>query len=190
MQFKNQFVCYQENESSRASAPSFQAIGKCHPSMAAIRYMSCSTRITVASKVGSKASQIYFWPFVGHSPETSEFPQQRASNAEKVSIWWRQHGLVGIGPNPVLLPYGCFQQLTCDRRAMRSCAHWIKEAVGSLWSCCCIFSLPPSPRVIGNHYHYWGTNHSVQSTYHHRKVSHDIHYWLQTHQEWYCVGCN
>ena len=27
----------------------------------------------------------------GNSPKTSEFPAQRASNAEKVSIWWRHH---------------------------------------------------------------------------------------------------
>ena len=28
----------------------------------------------------------------GNSPETGEFPAQMASNAEKVSIWWRHHG--------------------------------------------------------------------------------------------------
>ena len=28
---------------------------------------------------------------VGNSSETSEFPAQRASNAENVSIWWRHH---------------------------------------------------------------------------------------------------
>ena len=28
---------------------------------------------------------------VGNSPGTSEFPAQRASNAENVSIWWRHH---------------------------------------------------------------------------------------------------
>ena len=27
----------------------------------------------------------------GNSPVTSEFPAQRASNAENVSIWWRHH---------------------------------------------------------------------------------------------------
>ena len=27
----------------------------------------------------------------GNSPVTGEFPAQRASNAAKVSIWWRQH---------------------------------------------------------------------------------------------------
>ena len=29
---------------------------------------------------------------VGNSPGTGEFPEQRASNAENVSIWWRHHG--------------------------------------------------------------------------------------------------
>ena len=29
---------------------------------------------------------------VGNSPVTGEFPAQRASNAENVSIWWRHHG--------------------------------------------------------------------------------------------------
>ena len=28
---------------------------------------------------------------VGNSPVTGEFPAQRASNAEYVSIWWRHH---------------------------------------------------------------------------------------------------
>ena len=28
---------------------------------------------------------------VGNSPVTGEFPAQRTSNAEKVSIWWRHH---------------------------------------------------------------------------------------------------
>ena len=30
----------------------------------------------------------------GNSPLTSEFPSQKASNAENVSIWWRHHGMV------------------------------------------------------------------------------------------------
>ena len=31
--------------------------------------------------------------YVGNSPVTGEFPAQRASNAENVSIWWRHHTL-------------------------------------------------------------------------------------------------
>ena len=30
----------------------------------------------------------------GNSPVTGEFPAQSASNAERVSIWWRHHGMV------------------------------------------------------------------------------------------------
>ena len=29
----------------------------------------------------------------GNSPVTGEFPAQKASNAENVSIWWRHHGI-------------------------------------------------------------------------------------------------
>ena len=30
---------------------------------------------------------------VGNSPVTDDFPAQKASNAEKVSIWWRHHDM-------------------------------------------------------------------------------------------------
>ena len=33
----------------------------------------------------------------GNSPETGEFPAQIASNAEKVSIWWRHHVSLILG---------------------------------------------------------------------------------------------
>ena len=32
----------------------------------------------------------------GNSPVTGEYPAQRASNAENVSIWWRHHGFLMI----------------------------------------------------------------------------------------------
>ena len=32
----------------------------------------------------------------GNSPETGEFPAQRASNVENVSIWWRHRGYMAI----------------------------------------------------------------------------------------------
>ena len=35
---------------------------------------------------------------VGNSPVTGEFPAQRASSAENVSIWWRHHGKWSITP--------------------------------------------------------------------------------------------
>ena len=34
----------------------------------------------------------------GNSPVTVEFPAQRASNAENVSIWWRHHATSPYGP--------------------------------------------------------------------------------------------
>ena len=40
---------------------------------------------------------------VGNSPVTSEFPSQRASNAENVSICWRHHGVPGWGYGDILL---------------------------------------------------------------------------------------
>ena len=35
----------------------------------------------------------------GYSPVTGEFPAQRASNAEDVSIWWRHQAARQIGCN-------------------------------------------------------------------------------------------
>ena len=40
----------------------------------------------------------------GNSPVTAEFPAQRASNAEKASIWWRHHTSHQIGPCSSLKP--------------------------------------------------------------------------------------
>ena len=43
----------------------------------------------------------------GNSPVTGEFPAQRASNAENVSIWWRHHSLCFRLPTikPMALDY-------------------------------------------------------------------------------------
>ena len=38
----------------------------------------------------------------GNSQGTGEFPAQKASNAENVSIWWRHHVWVGDGEHPIL----------------------------------------------------------------------------------------
>ena len=41
-----------------------------------------------------KASKLHITGLCGrNSPVTGEFPSQRASNAENVSIWWRHHGM-------------------------------------------------------------------------------------------------
>ena len=44
---------------------------------------------------------------VGNSPVTGEFPAQRASNAENVSIWWRQHRLNWSLQTMATLHYNC-----------------------------------------------------------------------------------
>ena len=47
---------------------------------------------TVYSGPGKKKNQSYAsLPFPGNSPVIGEFPAQRASNTENVSIWWRHH---------------------------------------------------------------------------------------------------
>ena len=46
-----------------------------------------------SNKYQSSASLAFVWEFSG----TGEFPAQRASNVEKVSIWWRHH--VSCGKN-------------------------------------------------------------------------------------------
>ena len=43
----------------------------------------------------------------GNSPVTGEFPAQRASNAEDVSIWWRHHGFITD-------PHSCHGLLKCS----------------------------------------------------------------------------
>ena len=44
------------------------------------------------SKKTAKLRVTGLW--AGNSPVTGEFPTQRASNAENVSIWWRHHGMM------------------------------------------------------------------------------------------------
>ena len=54
----------------------------------------------------------------GNSPETDEFPAQKASNAENVSIWWRHHvcvllcSILSIGFVIVLC---CYRALTHEK---------------------------------------------------------------------------
>ena len=45
----------------------------------------------VYSNVYSNIKAPSHWPLCGDSPGTGEFPAQKASDAENVSIWWRHH---------------------------------------------------------------------------------------------------
>ena len=57
----------------------------------------------------------------GNSPVTDEFPAQRASDAENVSIWWRHHGAKWI-PNW----WSVYNLLSKFK--------WIRHIVLSVWS--------------------------------------------------------
>ena len=72
----------------------------------------------------------------GNSPATGEFPAQRASNAENVSIWWRQHA-VGIHP-------------------MNYVHAWFASYCGSLWWTIDRFDPYPSGLL---HWHW--SNHTI-----------------------------
>ena len=50
----------------------------------------CST--VYSRRISKKTSKLRVTGLrVGNSPVIGEFPAQRASNAENVSIWWRHH---------------------------------------------------------------------------------------------------
>ena len=49
----------------------------------------------------------------GNSPGTGEFPTQRASNAENVSIWWRHH--VSMAGTSNCTPHYMWDVITCSR---------------------------------------------------------------------------
>ena len=48
-------------------------------------------------------------PYGGNSPVTDEVPEQRANNAENVSIWWRHHVVVQYN-HTVLFKAQCYQR--------------------------------------------------------------------------------
>ena len=50
----------------------------------------------------------------GNSPVTGEFPTQRASNTENVSIWWRHHAHIFIAPSEWLSFSACDTHHLCD----------------------------------------------------------------------------
>ena len=49
----------------------------------------------------------------GNSPGTGEFPAQRASNAENISIWWRHHDICILVPmSQTCVPQGWIDELS------------------------------------------------------------------------------
>ena len=59
----------------------------------------------------------HHWLCAGNSPETDEFPAQRASNAENVSILWRHH----------------VKDVSCDGQTLQIIAHTIRAVYVRLW---------------------------------------------------------
>ena len=50
------------------------------------------TQAFIQAKIKENIKAPRHWPLWGEESVTGEFPAQRASNAENVSIWWRHHG--------------------------------------------------------------------------------------------------
>ena len=51
------------------------------------------TQPFIQTKIKEDIKAPRHWPLCGEFTGTGEFPAQRASYAENVSIWWRHHGL-------------------------------------------------------------------------------------------------
>ena len=45
----------------------------------------------IRAQITQNIKALHHWPLCRNSPGSGEFPEQRASNAENVSIWWRHH---------------------------------------------------------------------------------------------------
>ena len=66
----------------------------------------------------------------GNSPVPSEFPAQRASNVENVSIWWRHHGIWILWVLSTTFVFYIFllmffvgNKVTCTMNGMDRCLH-------------------------------------------------------------------
>ena len=49
------------------------------------------TQSFIQTQITENIKVLRHWPLCGEFTVTGEFPAQRASNAENVSIWWRHH---------------------------------------------------------------------------------------------------
>ena len=54
------------------------------------------TQLLIQAQIKENIKAPHHWPLFGEVTGTGEFPAQRDSNAEYVSIWWRHHVLVMI----------------------------------------------------------------------------------------------
>ena len=71
----------------------------------------------------------------GNSPVTSEFPAQRASNAENVSIWWRHHEQ--WDSKAMIFTFDAFFDLHLNKRlSKQSWGWWFETLSRALWRQC------------------------------------------------------
>ena len=61
----------------------------------------------------------------GNSPATGEFPAQRASDAEKASIWWRHHGFIVLGLNVWHVKWNKVYSFKLNRISGQSWKNWM-----------------------------------------------------------------
>ena len=55
------------------------------------------TQSFIQAQIKENIKALRHWPLCGEFTGTGEFPAQRASNAENISIWWRHHDPSGAG---------------------------------------------------------------------------------------------
>ena len=73
----------------------------------------------------------------GNSPVSGEFPAQRASNPENVSIWWRHHA--------GLPPHLCAHNISCSRATVQIISPVCTRTLGQAWR-----RIDPNPCVLMN----------------------------------------
>ena len=55
------------------------------------------TELFIQMQIKENTKAPRHWPLCGEFTGTGEFPAQKASNAENVSIWWRHHDIYSYG---------------------------------------------------------------------------------------------
>ena len=65
----------------------------------------------VQTQINENIKALHHWPLWGNSPVTGEFPAQKATYAENVSIWWRHHGVSTCRRHDLLAIWYIYGQL-------------------------------------------------------------------------------
>ena len=92
----------------------------------------------------------------GNSPVTGEFPAQRASNAENVSIWWRHH---------VILQLFFFFSWQRSRYRKRCAIYILHHGLGSVGGCVAFTHFQQFTNGPGGHTVRYGRSTSLPENY-------------------------